>query len=125
MPRRTCAATLRSTCTTRRIDVAGDAIWWLYIVRCADGSLYTGITTDLKRRFAQHVDGSGARYLRGRGPLEMVAHCEAGDRSLASQLEHAFKAQNKHDKERWLQAADGLAAFCRDTTSRLTAAPHC
>lgn len=43
--------------------------WWVYVVRCADGSFYTGISTNVSRRVAQHRSGRGARYTRGRGPL--------------------------------------------------------
>lgn len=46
--------------------------WHLYVLRCADGSLYCGITNDLPRRLAQHERGTGARYTRGRGPLKLV-----------------------------------------------------
>lgn len=55
--------------------------WQLYIVRTAKGSLYTGITTDVVRRVAQHQSGRGARALRGKGPLDLVFHCDAGDRA--------------------------------------------
>ena len=67
--------------------------WWVYLLRCADGSLYTGITTDLERRLAEHNgDGpSGARYTRSRRPVEL-AWCEAAaSRSEASQREAAIK----------------------------------
>lgn len=50
--------------------------WYVYILRCGDGSLYCGITPDMKRRLEQHRSGKGAKYTRGRGPLELV-YCEA------------------------------------------------
>ncbi len=62
--------------------------WYLYILRCKDGSLYTGITTDVPKRFSQHNSGKGAKYTRGRGPLELVyqevcsGHSEALKREL-------------------------------------------
>ena len=72
----------------------------LYILRCADNSLYTGIALDVDKRVAEHQDGKrGARYLRGRGPLQLVFSCEAGDRSTASRLEHQVKRLSKADKE--------------------------
>jgi putative endonuclease len=75
-------------------------IWSLYLLRCADGSLYTGIATDVSRRFAQHADGErGAKYLRGRGPLELIFHREIGDRSLALRIEHRVKQFPKAYKE--------------------------
>jgi putative endonuclease len=72
----------------------------LYIVRCADGSLYTGIATDVERRLREHEDGvRGAKYLRGRGPLvlEFVEHL--GSRSAASRAEHRIKKLERHRKE--------------------------
>ena len=56
--------------------------WKLYILRCRDGSLYTGITTDVEKRFEAHNSGKGAKYTRGRGPLELVYREECGDREL-------------------------------------------
>ena len=64
----------------------------LYILRCADGSLYTGITTDVQKRVAEHASGSrGAKYLRGKGPLELVLVEVVGDRATASRLEYRVK----------------------------------
>ncbi|MES2605955.1 MAG: GIY-YIG nuclease family protein [Pseudomonadota bacterium] len=75
--------------------------WFVYMLRTRAGSLYTGITTDVSRRLAEHSAGKlGARSLRGKGPLELVWHCEATDRSSASKLEAALKRHNKADKER-------------------------
>ena len=74
--------------------------WSVYLLRCADGSLYTGIATDVSRRLAEHADGEkGAKYLRGRGPLELVFHQEVGDRSLALRIEHRIKRLPKACKE--------------------------
>ena len=49
-----------------------ESTWYLYILRCRDGTLYTGITTDVEKRFEAHCSGKGAKYTRGRGPLELV-----------------------------------------------------
>jgi len=66
--------------------------WCVYLLRCGDGTLYAGITTDLPRRLAAHRRGRGARYTRGRGPLRVV-HVElARDRSAASRREHELKS---------------------------------
>ncbi len=74
--------------------------WSVYLLRCADGSLYTGIATDVSRRLTEHAEGEkGAKYLRGRGPLELVFHREIGDRSLASRIEHRIKRFPKAHKE--------------------------
>lgn len=72
----------------------------LYIVRCGDGSLYTGIATDVERRLREHESGKrGARYLRGRGPLQLE-FCESlGTRGEAQQLEHRVKRLNREQKE--------------------------
>lgn len=75
-------------------------MWHLYLVRCNDGSLYTGISTDVQRRFDAHRQNRGARRLRGRGPLELVYSRPVGDRGLALRLEHRVKKLSKDDKER-------------------------
>ena len=78
-------------------------MWYLYLVRCSDGSLYTGISTDVERRFAAHTANRGARRLRGRGPLELVYSRALGDRSMASRVEHRVKQLNRSDKERLIR----------------------
>jgi putative endonuclease len=75
--------------------------WYLYLVRCHDGSLYTGITTNVARRFAEHQEnkGAGAKYLRGRGPLMLVFQKKLGSRSLALSAENKVKKLSKARKE--------------------------
>lgn len=74
--------------------------WSLYIVETAQGSLYTGITTDVKRRFDEHCNSKlGAKYLKGKGPLTLRYYCEVGNKSRASKLEHRVKALKKTQKE--------------------------
>lgn len=75
--------------------------WYLYLVRTASGSLYTGITTDVERRFAEHQSGApkGARSLRGKGPLTLAFQATAGDRSRALKLEWQVKRWPKARKE--------------------------
>ena len=75
-------------------------MWYLYLVRCNDGSLYTGISTDVQRRFEAHTQDRGARRLRGRGPLQLVFSQALGDRSLASRIEHRVKRLSKAEKEK-------------------------
>ena len=77
--------------------------WQLYIIRTASGMLYTGITNDVMRRFHQHQCGKGAKALRGKGPLELMFHCEAGDRSQASKLEYQVKQLRKQEKVRLIE----------------------
>ncbi|UIA91538.1 GIY-YIG nuclease family protein [Erwinia tracheiphila] len=74
--------------------------WRLYILRTRHGLLYTGITNDISRRVDQHQRGKGAKALRGKGPLELMFHCEAGDRSSASKLEYQVKRLMREDKLR-------------------------
>jgi len=73
--------------------------WHLYLVRCANGDLYTGISTDVQRRFQEHVNNRGAQRLKGKGPLKLVFSCHVGDRSTALRLEHRVKKLAKTDKE--------------------------
>ena len=72
--------------------------WYLYILRCRDGSLYTGITDDVQRRLAAHKSGKGAKYTRGRGPLELVYSETCGSHSDALKRELAIKALTKTEK---------------------------
>ena len=63
----------------------------MYIVRCADGTLYTGVAKDVGARVSRHNEGQGSRYTRGRRPVELVYQEEAGDRGAALQREYAIK----------------------------------
>ncbi|MGB5452407.1 MAG: GIY-YIG nuclease family protein [Sedimenticolaceae bacterium] len=83
-------------------------MWHLYLVRCNDGSLYTGISTDVERRLDAHRNNRGARRLRGRGPLELVYSQPVGDRGLALSLEHRVKKMSKDDKERLVRGESAL-----------------
>jgi len=65
--------------------------WHLYVIRCGDGTLYTGISTDVERRLVEHNAGRGARYLRGRGPLTLVRSWQCVDESAARRAEARFK----------------------------------
>lgn len=76
------------------------AQWSLYLIRTADGSLYTGIAADVDRRFAEHDRGRGAKYLRGRGPLGLVYRTPLGRRDLAQRAELRVKRMPKDRKER-------------------------
>ncbi|WP_339736133.1 GIY-YIG nuclease family protein [uncultured Gimesia sp.] len=75
------------------------ATWFVYILQCADGSLYTGITTDLTRRCEQHNAGTGSRYTRSRLPVSIVYHEIQATRSLALKRELAIKALSRKEKE--------------------------
>ena len=82
-------------------------LWSLYLIRTADNSLYTGITTDVARRFMQHQNGKGAKALRGRGELTLAFSAPVGERSLALRMEYRIKQLTKRQKER-LVAGDGI-----------------
>ena len=75
--------------------------WFLYLIRGKDNSLYTGITTDVKRRFNEHQgnDRKGSKYLRGKAPLQLVLKKKIGNKSLASRVEAKVKKLPKTDKE--------------------------
>jgi len=73
--------------------------WFVYVLRCGDGALYTGIATDVERRLGEHRAGKGAKALRGRGPLELVATCVVEDHGSALRVEHRFKRLPKARKE--------------------------
>lgn len=75
-----------------------ETIWYLYILRCRDGSLYTGITTDVEKRLEAHRCGKGAKYTRGRGPLELVYRERCGDHSQALKRELEIKALPREAK---------------------------
>jgi putative endonuclease len=76
---------------------------FVYIVRCADGTLYTGWTTDIGRRVAQHNAGRGARYTRMRRPVVLVYREEMPDRSAAMRREWAIKKLDREHKERLVE----------------------
>ena len=77
-----------------------DKKWYLYILRCGDGTLYTGITTDVQARFEAHQCGKGAKYTRGRGPLELLYQEECGSLSQALKRELAIKALSRDEKQK-------------------------
>ena len=85
--------------------------WWVYLVRRADGALYTGIATDVERRFTEHCEGRGAKALRGRGPLELAAYGAAGDRSRAQRIETRIKRLPKSKKEQLARSPKRLDEF--------------
>ncbi len=72
--------------------------WCVYMLRCADGSLYTGITDNLEKRLAAHRAGKGAKYTRGRGPLELVYTEQQPDKSCALRRELMIKKLTRQEK---------------------------
>ena len=88
------------------------AKWSLYLVRTAEGSLYTGVSTDVKRRLSEHENkdkkNKGAKALRGKGPLTLVFKIVVGNKSDALMLEYKIKQLSRIDKERLISRTIGL-----------------
>jgi len=74
--------------------------WFVYIIEASDNTYYTGITTDLDRRFQQHLTGKGAKFFRGRKPVKFVYTENNHDRSSASSRESQIKALTRKEKEK-------------------------
>jgi putative endonuclease len=93
------------------------AKWWVYLIRRADGALYTGIALDVAARLSQHESGRGAKALRGRGPLLVVLRRCIGDRSAAQRLEARIKRLPKAAKEDLIaHPRRGIAALLAPNT---------
>ena len=73
--------------------------WFVYMLRCGDGTLYTGVTDNVERRLAAHRSGKGAKYTRGRGPLKLVYQEQVPDKSAALRREYQIKQLPKQEKE--------------------------
>ena len=82
--------------------------YWVYMLRCRDGSLYTGSTTDVERRCALHNAGKGAKYTRSRLPVELVYREEASDWSAALRREAAIKHLSRAQKLELIAASSGV-----------------
>jgi putative endonuclease len=82
--------------------------WFVYLLECQDGSLYTGVAVDVDRRYAEHVAGKGARYTRSHPPRQLLARFEHPDRSSALKAEYAIK-QLPPSAKRALVAGTGPA----------------
>jgi len=85
--------------------------WYVYIVRCRDGNLYTGIATDVERRMADHLGNKGAKYLRGRGPLKLVFKKKVGEKGRALKVEHQVKRLPRQKKEALIKTGAGIEAL--------------
>ena len=77
--------------------------WYVYMLRCGDGTLYTGITDNVERRLAAHRAGKGAKYTRGRGPLELVYAEQVPDKSAALRREIEIKRLRRAEKEKLIE----------------------
>ena len=96
--------------------------WYIYMIRCRDGSLYTGITTDVPRRLAEHRENgnAGAKYLRGRGPLTLVLQKSIGSKSMALSVEIKVKELPKIKKEELLQSDTSIERIIQEVRDGVT-----
>ena len=84
--------------------------WHVYLLACADGTLYCGVTTDLERRLAEHQAGTASKYTRARLPVALSAHAPCADKSAALRLELAVKKRPRAQKLPFLLAQPGASA---------------
>ena len=90
-------------------------LWYTYIVRCADNSLYTGVTTDIDRRLTEHnTSRRGAKYTRSRRPVTLVYLTEGMDKTSVFKLEAQIKKKSKRDKEALLDETACARARARE-----------
>lgn len=81
--------------------------WFLYVVECSDGSLYTGITTDVKRRIYEHNNSKrAAKYTRSRRPVELIFWCDYNSKSEALKAEYTFKQLSAMEKRLLLKSLE-------------------
>ena len=84
------------------------ACWYVYLIECRGGTLYTGITTGVMRRYAQHLAGKGARYTRSHPPVRLLGQCACADRAAAGRTEYRIKQLAPAEKralcEEWARA---------------------
>src|SRR5262245_5646544 len=90
--------------------------WWLYVLECHSGVLYTGIAKDVKARFAAHAAGKGAKFTRANRPVAILARARLRTRSEALRAEYALKQLPRAGKLRWCAA--GLGRFVRSLRLR-------
>jgi putative endonuclease len=106
----------------RTLGMSSPSAWFVYILRCGDASLYTGIARDVKSRIASHEAGRGARYTRGRGPFVLCVTRRCGNQGEALRLEYAIKQLSRREKEA-LILPRRLAAFARALAKQSRAEP--
>jgi putative endonuclease len=91
--------------------------WFLYLIECLDGSIYTGITVDVDARYEAHRNGTGARYTRSHPPLRLLGYETHPDRSSASKAEHRIKQLTPRKKRQYAMALQqGMAHEIAEAT---------
>jgi predicted GIY-YIG superfamily endonuclease len=88
-------------------------VWFVYVARCSDGTLYCGIARDVATRIAEHDAGTGAKYTRGRGPLAVMLTRRCRDKGKALRLEYAIKQLTREQKEALVASPARLASLAR------------
>jgi putative endonuclease len=96
----------------RTLGMNASSAWFVYVLRCRDTTLYTGIARDVSARIAAHEAGRGARYTKGRGPFLLLAKRRCQSHGEALRLEYAFKQLSRREKES-LILPRRLAVFAR------------
>lgn len=91
--------------------------WYLYLLRCSDGTIYTGISNNVEKRLAAHRSGRGARYLRGRAPLALARKVRVGSRSDALKVERQVKRMSPARKEKLIAGKIRLKDLIKKKTS--------
>lgn len=91
--------------------------WYLYLLRCGDGTIYTGISNDVEKRLAAHRGGRGARYLRGRAPLLLARKLRVGPVGDALKVERKVKRMSPAGKEKLIAGKIRLKDLIRKKTS--------
>ena len=86
--------------------------WFVYLIECADGSIYTGIAIDVAARYAAHAEGKGSRYMRSHPPARLLATFEYPDRSTAQSAEHRIKQLSPHEKRDLCKKGALSSAVC-------------
>jgi putative endonuclease len=105
----TCGPNIRCAYTRHAHHEDGPIMtWFLYLIECADGSIYTGIAVDVAARYAAHQKGKGAKYTRSRPPRRLLAVVAYPDRSSASRAEYAMKQRSKSEKRRFCLQRNAL-----------------
>jgi predicted GIY-YIG superfamily endonuclease len=94
---------------TRRMKMATELVWFVYILKCSDGTFYTGITKDVNRRCQRHNDGKASRYTRCRLPTVLVHLEQHPDQSAALKREATIKSLSRRDKEELIRRAGRIA----------------
>ena len=94
-------------------EATRSGVWFLYLIECVDGSIYTGITKDVEARYAAHAAGKGARYTRSHPPAKLLASMEYTDRSSASKAEYRVKQLTPTEKRHFI---NNLTA-CKNITN--------